>query len=92
MVHRAVYEVEQHDDTALVTGSPGLRSMCRASMDYAFSRPLGCPDQYVVGSMCGEMLEWMNTTTALKGDNRLGFDQERTGDLSFTRSLWAMSL
>lgn len=43
---------------------------------------------YVYGTMRGEMLEWLSTNPAPRGDNRLGFDQERTGDLSFTRRLW----
>lgn len=88
MAHRVIYEIEQHDDTAMVASSPGLGSMCKASMDYEFHWPTAMPEQYVLGSMRGEMLEWLNTNTALRGDNRLGFDQQRTSDLSFTRSLW----
>lgn len=88
MAHRVVYEIEQHDDTALVASSPGLFGMCKGSMDHRYHWPAACPDQYVLGSMRGEMLEWLNTTPALRGCNRLGFDQQRTSPLSFTRSLW----
>jgi hypothetical protein len=38
--------------------------------------------------MRGDTLELLSTCPALHGSNHLGFDQERTGELSFTRNFW----
>lgn len=88
MAHKVTFEIERHDDRELVVQSPALFGMCKGSLDYEFHWPAACPDQYVLGSMRTEMLEWLNTMPALRGDNRLGFDQQRLCPLSFTRSLW----
>lgn len=88
MAHRVVFEIEHHDDTAQAQANPANNGLLKAMMDYQFTWPRTNPDQYVLGSMRGEILEWLNTNPALRGDNRLGFDQTRTGDLTFTRSLF----
>ncbi|WP_342162532.1 hypothetical protein [Methylobacterium sp. SD21] len=86
MAHKVVFEIETHDDTDIAL-SPGMYGACKGSMDHRFHWPAACPDQYVLGSMRGSMLEWL-ATSPLKGKSRMGFDQQREGDLRFTRSLW----
>jgi hypothetical protein len=88
MNHRVVFEIEHHDETAQAAASPDDYGLLKAMMDWDMNWPCYNPDQYVLGSMRGEILEWLNTNPALRGDNRFGFDQTRTGDLSFTRSLF----
>lgn len=88
MSHRVVFEVEQHDDEPFGALSPAYRAFARASTDYAYNQPAVTPERYTLGEMPQEMTDWLNTNPALRGNNRLGFDQTRTGDLSFTRRLW----
>jgi hypothetical protein len=88
MAHRVTFEIEHHDETANAAASPNDYGLIKAMLDYDMSWPRVNPGHYVLGSMRGDMLEWLNTTAALRGDNRLGFEQTRTGDLSFTRYLY----
>lgn len=88
MSYKVVFEIEHHDETAQAATSPSDYGLLKAMMDWDMNWPRYNPDQYVLGSMRGEILEWLNTNPALRGDNRFGFDQTRTGDLSFTRSLF----
>lgn len=88
MAHKVIFEIEHHDDTAQAQANPENNGLLKYMMDYQFTWPRTNPDQYVLGTMRGEILEWLNTNPALRGDNRLGFDQTRTSDHSFTRSLF----
>lgn len=88
MAHRVTFEIERHDDEPFGALSTGYYGFAKASTDYAFNQPAAHPDRYTLGEMPAEMTAWLNTNRALRGSNRLGFDQERTGDLTFTRRLW----
>ena len=88
MAHKITFEIEQHDSAAEAAASPGNYGLVRAMLDWEMNWPRVSPSHYVLGGMRGEMLEWLNTNPALRGNNELGFDQTRTGELSFTRSLW----
>ncbi|MCK2054762.1 hypothetical protein [Methylobacterium sp. 37f] len=88
MAHKVTFEIEFHDEAQQAAASPSNTGMIRAMLEYEMNWPRVNPGHYVLGSMNGDMLEWLNTCRALRGDNRLGFDQARTGDLSFTRSLY----
>ena len=88
MSHRVVFEIEHHDETAQAAASPNNYGLIKAMLEYEMNWPRVSPSHYVFGGMRGEMLEWLNTNPALRGNNELGFDQQRTGDLSFTRSLY----
>jgi hypothetical protein len=88
MSHRVTFVIEQHDDESFGALSPGYCGFARASTDYAFHQAAVTPERYTLGQMPLDMIQWLNTHPALRGGNRLGFDQTRTGDLTFTRCLW----
>jgi hypothetical protein len=88
MAHRVTFQIEHHDDEQFGALSPGYYGFAKASTDYAFNGPASYPERYTLGEMPLEMVEWLNTHPALRGSNRLGFSQTRTGDLTFTRSLF----
>jgi hypothetical protein len=88
MAHRVTFQIEQHDDEAFGPHSPGYYGFAKASTDYAFNGPTTYPERYALGEMPLDMVQWLNTHPALRGKNCLGFDQTRTGDLTFTRSLF----
>lgn len=88
MTYKVIFKVEHENDNDLVLADPSLYGVCKSTTDYAFTWPQVNPEQYVLGQMGADMVEWLNTNPALGGSNRLGFDQTRTDDLAFTRSLW----
>ena len=89
MNRQVLPKIKHHDDTAQTAASPSDYGLLKAMMDWNMNWPRYNPDQDVLGSMRGEILEWLNSNPALRGDNRFGFDQARTGELSFTHYSWS---
>jgi hypothetical protein len=88
MAHRVTFQIEQHDDEQFGALSPGYYGCAKASTDYAYNGPAAYPERYTLGEMPQEMIDWLNSMPELRGRNRLGFDQTRTGDLTYERHLW----
>ncbi len=87
MVHRVTFEIEHHTKPQMQQLAPNDYGLIKAMLDYDMIGPA-----LIRATTCSEVARGhfgvAEHHSRPQGDNRLGFDQQRTGELSFTRRLW----